>query len=302
MDQIKELYCLKDESVGPPSRYLGANVGKFQLRSGLECWSALARDYVKSAVRNIEEVLAHDPIPSKLKNRVNCLLPISYRPEVDVSPLLNSKLTTRFQNGLGVLQWIVELGRVDIMTEVSMLSAHNAMPREGNLEGIYHIFSYLKGHENSRIVFDPAYPKIDDRRFKTVDWKDFYPKAIDELPPGMPEPLGLPVKISCFVDADHAGNLLTRRSHSGILIFLNKAPIVWYSKCQNTVESSTFGSEFVAMRIATDLIVSLHYKLRMFGVPLVGPANVFCDNQGVVNNTTMPESTLSKKHNQICYH
>jgi len=49
-------------------------------------------------------------------------------------------MTTRFQNGLGVLQWIVELGQIDIMTEVSMLSTHNAMPREGHLEGIYHIF------------------------------------------------------------------------------------------------------------------------------------------------------------------
>ena len=68
------------------------------------------------------------------------------------------------------------------------------------------------------------------------------------------------------------------------------------------VESSTFGSEFVAMRIATDLIVSLRYKLRMFGVPLTGPANVMCDNQGVVNNTASPESVLGKKHNQICYH
>jgi len=56
------------------------------------------------------------------------------------------------------------------------------------------------------------------------------------------------------------------------------------------VESSTFGSEFVAMHIATDLIVSLHYKLRMFGVSLTGPANVMCDYQGVVNNTTSSES------------
>jgi len=156
-------------------------------------------------------------------------------------------MTSRFQTGLGVLQWIVELGRLDIMTEVSMLSAHNAMPREGHLKGIYHIFSYLKGHENSRIVFDPTYPEIDDRCFNNVDWGDFYPEATDELPPGMPEPLGLPVEITCFVDADHAGNLLTHHSHSGVLIFLNKAPIVWYSKRQNTVESSTFGSKFVAM-------------------------------------------------------
>jgi len=86
-----------------------------------------------------------------------------------------------------------------------------------------------------------------------------------------------------------------------VLIFLNKAPIVWYSKWQNMVESSTFKSKIVAMHIATDLIIFLHYKLRMFGVLLTGPANVFCDNQGVVNNMTMPESILSKKHNQICY-
>jgi len=104
------------------------------------------------------------------------------------------------------------------------------------------------------------------------------------------------------VDADHAGNLLTRHSQTSILIFINKAPIVWYSKCQNTVESSTFGSEFVALCIATDLIVALRYKLRMFGIPLLGPASILCDNQGIVNNTSVPESMLSKKHNQICYH
>jgi len=111
-----------------------------------------------------------------------------------------------------------------------MLLAHNAMPCKGHLEGIYHIFLYLKGHKNSKLVFDPAYLEIDDRRFKDVDWKNFYPEASDELPPGMPEPLGLPVDVSCFIDADHARNLLTRRSHSGVLIFLNKAPVVWYSK------------------------------------------------------------------------
>ena len=73
-------------------------------------------------------------------------------------------------------------------------------------------------------------------------------------------------------------------------------------KRQNTVETSTFGSELVAMRIAKEMIVGLHCKLRMFGVPIDGPANVYCDNQGVVKNTSLPESTLSKKHNAINYH
>lgn len=58
--------------------------------------------------------------------------------------------------------------------------------------------------------------------------------------------------------------------------------ILWFLKCQNTVETSSFGSEFVAVRIAVELIESLRYKLRMFGVPIKGPTNVFCDNQSAV--------------------
>jgi hypothetical protein len=64
----------------------------------------------------------------------------------------------------------------------------------------------------------------------------------------------------------------------------------------------TFGSEFVALRTAVELIIGLRYKLRMFGVHVDGPANVFCDNQGVVYNSTLPESMLTKKQNSICYH
>ena len=56
------------------------------------------------------------------------------------------------------------------------------------------------------------------------------------------------------------------------------------------------------MRTALELIEALRYKLRMFGIPIDGPANVYCDNQAVRMNTTIPESTLKKKHNSICYH
>jgi hypothetical protein len=78
--------------------------------------------------------------------------------------------------------------------------------------------------------------------------------------------------------------------------------VLWFSKRQNTVETSTFGSEIVALRIAVELIDSLRYKLRMFGVPLAGPARVFCDNESVVKTTTIPESRLKKKHCSIGYH
>ena len=79
-------------------------------------------------------------------------------------------------------------------------------------------------------------------------------------------------------------------------------PLVWYSKRQNTVESSTFGAEFVALRIATEMINSFWYKMRMFAIPLDGPANVFCDNEAVYCNAVFVESRLKQKHNSICFH
>ena len=88
----------------------------------------------------------------------------------------------------------------------------------------------------------------------------------------------------------------------GILIYLHNALIIWFLKRQNTIESSSFGSEFVALRIAKELLMALQSKLRMFGMLIEGPCNVFCDSSGVVKNTSIPESTLMKKHNAIHYH
>jgi hypothetical protein len=202
-----------------------------------------------------------------------------------------------------MLRWAVELGRIDIALETALMSQYSASPREGHMEALYCIFAYLTLVPTGQIVFDPRTPNLDESCFQqNVDWKPFYGDVKEELPLDMPTPLGMPVMISCFVDANHAGNTVTRRSQTGIIIFIQNAPILWHSKKQNTVEASTFGSELVAMRVARDLIVALRIKLRYFGVPLNGPANMLCDNQGVVKNTSIPESTLTKKHNAINYH
>ena len=106
----------------------------------------------------------------------------------------------------------------------------------------------------------------------------------------------------CFVDANHASDKVTRRSQSGILIFCNRAPIMWFSKRQNSVETSTFGSEFTALKQAVELVKALRYKLRMFGVPIEGPTDMFCNNEAVYKNSSTPELVLRKKHHSIAYH
>ena len=83
---------------------------------------------------------------------------------------------------------------------------------------------------------------------------------------------------------------------------INSAPIQWFSKKQSTVESSTFGAEFIAMKTAVEALRSLRYKLRMLGVEIDGPTTVYGDNMSVLHNTSAPQSTLKKKANAIAYH
>ena len=236
--------------------------------------------------------------------------PSTYRPEMDITSLLDDVLIQRYQHLIGILRWAIELGRIDIHTEVSCLSQHLCAPREGHLKNTYKIFRYLQRNMEKnpgRIVFDPYFEKQPESVFELGakaqdEWRDFYPDAMESMPRRMPVPMGKSVLVRAYVDANHAGNLLNRRSHSGILIYVNNAPIQWYSKRQNTVESSSFGSEFIALRIAVDMIEALRYKLRCMGIPIEGPAEVLCDNKSAVMSSSVPASVLNKRHNAICYH
>ena len=116
---------------------------------------------------------------------------------------------------------------------------------------------------------DPSNPMIDESLFHyNSDWVGFYGDVAEEDPPRMPEPLGEPVLTYTFVDSNHASNVVTSRSHTGILLFVCIGIIKDFIKRQNTVESSTFGSELVALRISRDIIVELRINLKSVGVPL----------------------------------
>jgi hypothetical protein len=105
-----------------------------------------------------------------------------------------------------------------------------------------------------------------------------------------------------LVDSDHAGDKQRQRSTSGFIIFLNMAPVVWFSKKQATIKTSVFGAEFVAMKQGMECVRGLYYKLRMMGVAISGPSYVYGDNMSVIHNTKRPEAVLQKKSNAICHH
>jgi hypothetical protein len=109
------------------------------------------------------------------------------------------------------------------------------MPREGHLDAVYHLFSYLSMHHSARVVFDPTYPDVDMRAFIKTNWKPMYGYVNEAIPPNAPVTRGKAIDLLLFVDSDHSGEHFTRRLRTGFVIYLNMAPIVWFSKRQPTV-------------------------------------------------------------------
>jgi hypothetical protein len=297
----------KNDKIETPSMYLGAKL-KFKELNGTECWSITSVDYVNAAVKTIKEALEGKrwKLPSKAKTPMSA----SYYPELDTSPELDADDITLYQEIIGMVRWATELGRVDIVHEVSLLSQYQSAPRQGHLEQALQIVAYLSKKPKLTLYMNPEEPVVPDDMFSNTDPKEFqeyYRGANEELPHRMPRPRGNPVVTSAFVDASHAANKKTRRSHSGHVLFVNRAPVKWFSKRQQTVETSAFSSEFIALKHCIEDIEFLRFKLRMFGVPLMEEngstaTRVFCDNESMVKNTSNVESTLNKKHSAVAYH
>ena len=257
--------------------------------------------YVQAAVANVGRYLAE--CSKSLPRSAPAPFTAHYRPEIDVSNPLSSTEAAYYQSLIGILRWIVELGRVDITCEVSMMASMMVSPRRGHLDQLFHIFAYLQQRHNSEMVFDPTPPSINESHFEKQDWRYTpYGTAKEILPPNMPLPKGLGFTISSYVDSDHAGDSITRRSRTGFIVYLNRAPIFWFSKKQGGIETSSFGSEFIAMKQCCEYIRGLRYKLRMMGIPVEGPAFIFGDNKSVLANSSLPDSVLQKKSNSIAYH
>jgi hypothetical protein len=177
------------------------------------------------------------------------------------------------------------------------------LPREGHLKAVKRILSYLKTFSKDIVIIDTSYPDhsvhpVEDHSNRM----EFYPDASEEIPKDLPPEKGPRVMMTVYVGADHAHDLVTRRSITGILVMLNNTPIRWISKRQKTVETSSYGSELVASMIATELFLEARYLIWSLEVALDGSGLMLEDNMSLVVNTTVPSSVLKKNHNAIAYH
>jgi hypothetical protein len=192
MEALSKLFRLKD-GFAPPTRYLGATIKKWRLQ-GDKCarhWGHSSEEYIKQAIINVEtELMKHD---RRLCGRFSTPMVANYRPELDYSPFLEDAAVNYYMELIGILRWTVELGRIDIMVDVSMLSSYCMQPRMGHLDQAFHIFGYLKRNKRATLVFDESYVDWDVNYFEAHDWQDFYRDAKENIPINAPEPRGQPV-------------------------------------------------------------------------------------------------------------
>ena len=284
---------LKDVSA-EPTMFLGGSVSRD--KDGTLAWGALR--YIKRSLDELERINGSRP------EKKNVPIPENTHPEIDTTTLLNREGIQRYQTLMGMLQWIVTLGRFDIGCAVMTLGRFRTAPREGHLALIHHVFGYLRKYPDGAIRFRTGIPNHEAAYLPVQrEWeKTVYGEVTEELPPNMPEPRGKPVRVSAWFDANLYHDLTTGRSAMGQLVMVNQTPIHWSSKRQGSVETATYATEFIAGRVCVDEVIQTRFELRMLGAPLDGPAWVFGDNQSMINSSMLPEGRLTKRASALSFH
>ena len=289
--QIEHKFKLK--GTGPVEFHLGCDFERDD--DGQLCYTP--RKYIEKMLENYLRIFGSLPKPAKSP------LVSGDHPELDTSELLDLEWTKIYQSLIGALQWVVQIGRWDITTAVMTLSRFRACPRKGHLERVCRIHGYLRKFKfgiNRIRTDEPDYSDIPKKEF---DWEyTCYSGAEEQVPDDAPRPLGKPITMTHYVDANLMHDLVSGRSLTGIMHVWNKTVVDTYARLQSTVENATFGSEFAATRTASEQVIDLRTTARYLGVPIRGESFMFGDNESVVNASSLPHSRLHKRHNALAYH
>ena len=293
-EELNTKYGYKLKGTGEPTYHLGGDF--YRDPDGTLVWGA--KTYIKRLLDNLKLLCGENPRPYSA--------PIDPKdsPELDETELLNEDGIKQYQSIIGALQWCVTLGRFDIAVSVMTMGRFRAAPRKGHLQRLFRICGYLKRFPEGGIRFRTGTPAHENTIMpEEHDWQySVYGNVQEEVDENSPIPKGLPMRLTTFVDANLMHCKVTGKSATGVFHIVDQTPIAWFSKRQSTVETATYGSEFVAARQATEQVMDIRILMRDMGIPLDGPAWLFGDNNSVIISGTIPSSVLNKRHNALAYH
>lgn len=294
---IKELrtkHKFKIKGDGPITYHLGMDFDRDE--HGIMCIKP--KKYIDKMIETYTRTFGKAP-----EQNVTSPLAKNDHPELDTSDLLEGDDIVKYQSCIGALQWLISIGRFDIAVAVMTLSSFRAAPRKGHLDRIKRIYGYVAKMKHACIRVRTAEPDYSGLPVQEFDWaQSVYGDTREILPKDAPKPLGKWVTSTHYVDANLMHCMLTGKSVTAILHILNQTPMDWHTKKQATVETATYGSEFVAARTCVEQIIELRTQLRYLGVPIREVCYMFGDNKSVVDSATIPHAKLHKRHTMLSFH
>ena len=298
-DELSQKHNFKLKGTGRMDYHLGMNFVWDE--SGKEALKMTSDKYREKILDAYFRMFGEHPSSSPTRN--HSPLVAGDHPELDYSELLDNQGISNYQSLIGMLQWAVTIGRFDIQVAVTTMSSFRAYPRVGHLERVKRIFAYLKQFDQAAIRFRTHLPDYSMLPVQAYDWaSSVYGNVSELIPTDCPEPLGKGVITTSYFDANLMHCLLTGRSLTAVLHLVNGTPFDWYSKKQSTVETATYGSEFMAGRTCVEQIIDHRNTLRYLGVPVIGRSIVFGDNKSMVDSSTLPHAKLHKRHTILSFH
>ena len=294
--QVESTYKLS--GIGEPTFHLGCDYEKGQ--DGI--WRMGTRTHVAEGIKKVEEIVGHQlgkehtPMVEKLE------------PEMDKSEILNEKEHRQYQQLIGIAQWLVTCGRVDLAYALNSLSRFSASPRQGHFKAAIRMFKYLKAYPVKWIRLDPT-PHVphgeltEPSEGTEIDWKEYYADAEEELDPKRPATMKTKsLTTAIYFDSNHAHDKVTRRSVTGVIAYIGSCPVMWMSKRQGAIATSTYSAELCAARQGAEEAINLRYMLRSLGVPVEGKTLLIGDNMSSLICATRPGTPCKKKASSIAYH
>jgi hypothetical protein len=248
---LEEDYNFKHKGTGPIAFHLGCDFERDE--DGTMC-----KEYIEKMVDSYQRMFGEMP-----SSKVRSPLEKGAHPELKTSVFLDSDGIQIYQSLIGAMRWAVSLARFDIATAVMTLSSFRVAPRFGHLDYVKRIYGYLSLFKDASLRIrtdEPNYSSIPDQEH---DWMyTVYGNVMEIVPTDASTPLGKTARTMHYVDANSFHDMVAERSVTGILDFVNQAPIVRYNKKQATVENATYGSEFVVAGTCAERDIDLWTLLQ----------------------------------------
>lgn len=305
MKQLQQRYTIK--KVEEPSFHLGCDYK----RDVNGDWFIGTTTYCRESVEKVEAILG---LKDGLQGSPKTPMQENLKPEMDESQLLDTAGHRKYQQLIGIGQWLVTCGRIDIAFALSSLSRYSAAPRKGHLDAAVYMFKYVKKHAVKWIKIDPTShvdptdsskkPELEDpTKGKIISWKEQYPDAQEEILTTFPASNGMKgFETTVYFDSNFAHDEKTRRSITSVLGYIGNTPVSCISKRQGAIATSTYSAELCAAKTGAEEAINLRYMIRALGIPCDRPTTLIGDNLGSLISTSNPGTPCKKKQSGVAYH